>query len=126
MPVVITDDLEAGRAAVAGYTALYLGGMGSREQNFYHRLARSMGFDEAADRIQDLYLQGRPRDAADAVPFDLVDATALVGPAERVAARIGRYADAGVTTLSVAPYAATTAARAEVLRVVAEALHQDS
>ena len=60
------------------------------------------------------------------MPFDLVDATALVGPAERVAARIGRYADAGVTTLSVAPYAATTAARAEVLRVVAEALHRDS
>ena len=90
VPVVITDDLEAGRAAVAGYTALYLGGMGSREQNFYHRLARSMGFDEAADRIQDLYLQGRPRDAADAVPFDLVDATALVGMTRDEFARKGR------------------------------------
>lgn len=122
VPVVVTDDLEMGRAVVAGYTALYIGGMGSRDQNFYNQLARRMGFDEAADEIQDLYLAGRPRDAADAVPFDLVDATALIGPPERIAQRLGRYAAAGVTTVSVAPYAATTAERAAVLRVVADAL----
>ena len=122
VPVVVTDDLEAGRAAVADYTALYIGGMGSREQNFYNGLARRMGFDEAADRIQDLYLDGRPRDAADAVPFDLADATALIGPVERIAERIGRYADAGVTTLSVAPFARTVDDRAAVLRAVADAL----
>ncbi len=69
VPVVVTDDLEAARAALADYTALYIGGMGSREQNFYNALARRMGFDEAADTIQDLYLDGRPRDAADAVPL---------------------------------------------------------
>ena len=122
VPVVVTDDLEAARAVVADYTALYIGGMGSREQNFYNRLARRMGFDDAADEIQDLYLAGRPRDAADAVPFELVDATALVGPPERIAQRLRRYADAGVTTVSVAPYAASTAERAAVLRVVADAL----
>jgi F420-dependent oxidoreductase-like protein len=122
VPVVVTDDLEAARAALADYTALYIGGMGSREQNFYNALARRMGFEEAADAIQDLYLDGRPRDAADAVPFELVDSTALIGPPERIAERIGRYADAGVTTLSVAPHAATTQGRAEVLRVVADAL----
>ena len=122
VPVVVTDDLEAGRAAVADYTALYLGGMGSREQNFYHALARRMGFGDAADEIQDLYLAGRPRDAAAAVPLDLVDATALIGPPERIAQRLRRYAEAGVTTVSVAPYATTTAERAAVLRVVADAL----
>ena len=122
VPVVVTDDLEAARAALADYTALYIGGMGSREQNFYNALARRMGFEEAADTIQDLYLAGRPRDAADAVPFDLIDSTALIGPPERIAERIGRYAAAGVTTLSVAPYAATTAERAAVLRTVADAL----
>ena len=78
---------------LADYTALYIGGMGSREQNFYNALARRMGFEEAADTIQDLYLDGRPRDAADAVPFELVDSTALIGPPERIAERIGRYAD---------------------------------
>ena len=63
--------------------------MGSREQNFYNQLARRMGFDEAADEIQDLYLAGRPRDAAAAVPFELIDATALIGPPERIAERLG-------------------------------------
>ncbi len=120
VPVVVTDDLEAARAAVAPYTALYIGGMGSREQNFYNRLARSMGFDEAADTIQDLYLAGRPRDAAAAVPMELADATALLGPPERIAERVGRYADAGVTTLSVAPYARTTPDRLATLRLMAE------
>ncbi|WP_404348096.1 LLM class F420-dependent oxidoreductase [Phycicoccus jejuensis] len=120
VPVVVTDDLEAARAAVAPYTALYIGGMGSREQNFYNRLARRMGFDEAADTIQDLYLAGRPRDAADAVPMELADATALLGPPERIAERVGRYADAGVTTLSVAPYARTTEERLAVLRLMAD------
>ncbi len=126
VPVVVTDDLEAARAAVADYTALYIGGMGSRDANFYNALARRMGFDEAADTIQDLYLAGRPRDAADAVPFDLVDSTALIGPPERIAERIGRYADAGVTTLSVAPYAASTAERAAVLHTVADALRRSA
>jgi F420-dependent oxidoreductase-like protein len=126
VPVVLTDDLEAGRAALADYTALYLGGMGSRTQNFYNALARRMGFDEAAQRIQDLYLDGRPREAAAAVPLDLVDATALIGPPERIAARIGRYLDAGVTTLAVAPYARTPRERAEVLRMVADATRSEA
>lgn len=120
VPVVVTDDLEAGRAAVAPYTALYIGGMGSREQNFYNRLARSMGFDAAADAIQDLYLAGRPRDAAAAVPLELADATALLGPPERIAERVGRYADVGVTTLSVAPFARSTHERVATLRLMAD------
>lgn len=122
VPVFVTDDLEAARRAVAPYTALYIGGMGSREQNFYNRLARRMGFDAEAERIQDLYLSGRPRDAADAVPMELVDATALVGPPERIAERARRYAEAGVTTLGVAPYARTLEDRREVLRTVAAAV----
>ncbi|WP_345204896.1 LLM class F420-dependent oxidoreductase [Fodinibacter luteus] len=122
VPVVVTDDLEVGRAAVASYTALYVGGMGSRTQNFYNSLVRRMGFADVADEVQALYLEGRARDAAAAVPFELVDATALVGPPERIAQRIGRYAAAGVTTLSVAPFALTTVDRARVLRTVAAAL----
>ncbi len=122
VPVVVTDDLEAARAAVAPYTALYIGGMGSREQNFYNRLARRMGFPEAAERIQDLYLAGRARDAADAVPLELVDATARIGGPARSAERARRYHDAGVTTLGVAPYAWSTEDRVATLRVVAEAV----
>lgn len=120
VPVVITDDLARGAAAVAPYAALYVGGMGSREQNFYNQLACRMGFEEAATRIQDLYLARRHRDAAAAVPVEFLDATALIGPRERIAERLSRYADAGVTTLTVTPFAATRQERLHVVRTMAE------
>lgn len=104
VPVVVGEDPESCAAQVRPYTALYLGGMGSREQNFYHAHAVALGYREAADRVQDLYLAGRHRDAAAAVPFEFLDQTSLLGPRERIADRIGAYAAAGVTTLSVMPF----------------------
>lgn len=120
VPVVITDDVQAGAAAVAAYSALYIGGMGSKEKNFYNQLACRMGFEQEAARVQELFLAGQHRDAAEAVPFEFIDATALIGPRERIAERIGRYADAGVTTLGVSPFALTIEERLETLRVMSE------
>jgi F420-dependent oxidoreductase-like protein len=120
VPVCITADLESARAAVAGYTALYVGGMGSREQNFYNRLACRLGFEREAREIQDLYLAGRHRDAAAAVPLELIDATSLIGPRDRIRDRLGRYADAGVTTLSISPFASSSEERISVVRTMAE------
>lgn len=122
VPVVVGDDLEACAGPLRAYTALYVGGMGSREQNFYNALARRMGFEDAAAQIQELYLDRQHREAAAAVPFDLVDQTALIGPVERITDRLHAYAEAGVTTLSVATYSETHAERAATLRTVAEAL----
>ncbi|HEX8495650.1 MAG TPA: LLM class F420-dependent oxidoreductase [Actinomycetales bacterium] len=102
VPVVIDDDLEAAAAPVRGYSALYVGGMGSREQNFYNALAVRMGFEEAAEQVQRLYLERRYAEAAAAVPLDFIDRTALIGPAERIRDRLHAYAEAGVTTLSIA------------------------
>ncbi len=122
VPVVVGDDLEACAAPVRAYAALYVGGMGSREKNFYNQLACRMGYEEAAKRVQDLYLAKRHRDAAAAVPFDFIDKTALIGPQERITERLHAYAEAGVTTLTVAPYAPTLEDRLRTLRVMAEAL----
>jgi F420-dependent oxidoreductase-like protein len=122
VPVVVGDDVQACADPVRGYAALYIGGMGSREQNFYNRLAVSMGYEQAAGEIQDLYLARQPRDAAAAVPFEFLDRTSLLGPRERIADRLHAYADAGVTTLSVATYAPTLEERIATLRVVGEAL----
>src|SRR5690606_33699070 len=102
VPLVIGDDVESCADPVRGYTALYLGGMGSREHNFYNNLAVRMGYTEAAARVQDLFLDRKYREAAAAVPLDFIDKTALIGPVERVRDRLSAYADAGVTTLSVA------------------------
>lgn len=120
VPVVLTDDVQAGLRRIAPYAALYIGGMGSREQNFYNQLACRMGFEKEAAIIQDLYLSGRQRDAADAVPDEFIDATSIVGPKERIVERIQRYADAGVTTLTVAPYSESMEEGAALLQTMAE------
>jgi alkanesulfonate monooxygenase SsuD/methylene tetrahydromethanopterin reductase-like flavin-dependent oxidoreductase (luciferase family) len=122
VPISIGDDLEAAAAPIRRYAALYVGGMGSRTHNFYNALARRMGFEAEAERIQDLFLSGRPREAAAAVPFEFLDATSLIGPVERVADRMHAFADAGVTTLNVAPHGATTEEQVATLRAAVRAL----
>jgi hypothetical protein len=107
---------------VRAYAALYLGGMGSREQNFYHALATRMGFGEAADRVQERYLARDYLGAAAEVPLEFIDATSLLGPKPRIAERMRAYADAGVTTLTVAPFAMSPQGNVEAIRVAADAL----
>jgi F420-dependent oxidoreductase-like protein len=122
VPVSVADDVPAAAEPLRGYAALYIGGMGSRERNFYNALARRMGFDEAAQRVQDLYLDHRPREAAAAVPVEFVDATSLLGPMDRIRDRLAAFAEAGVTTLSIMPTARLLQGRLALLRGVAEAL----
>ena len=124
VPVVFGDDLEACAEPLRHYAALYVGGMGSREQNFYNRLAVRMGYAEAAGKVQDLYLARQHRDAASAVPFEFIDRTSLIGPRERVRDRLAAYAEAGVTTLSVASYAGSLDERVGALRTLADALDE--
>jgi F420-dependent oxidoreductase-like protein len=124
VPVVIDDDLAVAAEPLRHHAALYVGGMGSRKQNFYNALAVRMGFEQAAAEVQDLYLARRHRDAAAAVPQEFIDQTALIGPRARVRDRMVRYAEAGVTTLSVAPYAATLEQRLHVVRTMAELLDE--
>jgi F420-dependent oxidoreductase-like protein len=116
VPAVLSDDVESARDALKGYYALYIGGMGARGKNFYNELAREYGFDEAAERIQDLFLDGKQRDAAAAVPDRLVDELALVGPKERIADRLAAWRESGATTILVSTRDAAT------LRAVAEAM----
>ena len=120
VPVVLGPDPVVCADEVRSYAALYLGGMGSRTQNFYNRLAHRMGFGDAAAAVQDAYLAGRPRDAAALVPYEFLDQTSLLGPAERVADRLDAYAAAGVTTLTVAPHGRTASEQAAVLRAVVD------
>jgi F420-dependent oxidoreductase-like protein len=121
VPVVVGDDVAACADRIRGYAALYLGGMGSREKNFYNQLATRMGFGAAAAEVQDLYLSQRQRDAAAAVPFEFIDATAMIGPVDRIAEKLKTYAGAGVTTLSVSPYAPDAESELTTLRAVVEA-----
>ena len=124
VPVVIGPDVDRCADEVRAYTALYIGGMGSREQNFYNRQAVRMGYGDAARAVQDAYLDGRPRDAAALLPVELLDRTALLGPVERIRDRLAAYADAGVTTLTVDPRGRTSEERVATLRMIADVVEQ--
>ena len=118
--VYISEDASTARDAVRPMLALYVGGMGSREQNFYNRLVSSYGFEAAAKQVQDLYLEGKRAEAMAALPDELIDTVAITGTREWARRRIRAYRDAGVETLIVAPMAGDTEDRVQQLRLVAE------
>ena len=116
----IDDDVDRARDALRPFLALYVGGMGSRKQNFYNALVRRYGFEEAADEVQELYLSGKKDEAAAALPAELIDITALCGPREVIADRLATYRDAGVGTLIVTPWAQDAEGRLAAIRTLAE------
>ena len=97
--VALGDDAQACRDSVKPNLALYIGGMGARSKNFYYNIACRYGFEEAAGKIQDLFLQRKRDEAAAAVPDELVDQVALCGPKERIAERLEEWKASDVTTL---------------------------
>jgi F420-dependent oxidoreductase-like protein len=116
--LAIGDDvaglLEFGRPALA----LYIGGMGARNRNFYNQLAVRYGYEKEAAAIQDAYLAGRKDEAAALVPASLLAGISLIGPASQVAERVAAMADSGVTTLNVTPLAGTHADRVALIEQI--------
>jgi len=112
--VIVTDDVPAALRMVKPQLALYIGGMGARGKNFYNDLACRYGFEEAAKKIQDLYLAGRKDEAMAAVPDELADEVSLVGTKERIRDRLAAWRESPVGTLNCAT------PRAETLRFLAE------
>lgn len=106
--LAIGDNVEDRLAWVKPQLALYIGGMGAKGRNFYHNLATRYGYGEVADKIQELYLAGRKREAIDLVPDELVRGMSLIGPRGFVQERIAAFAASGVTTLLVSPAASDT------------------
>jgi alkanesulfonate monooxygenase SsuD/methylene tetrahydromethanopterin reductase-like flavin-dependent oxidoreductase (luciferase family) len=100
--------------------SLYVGGMGSREQNFYNRLVSTYGFEAAAREVQDLYLAGRKSEAAMALPDELIDLVTISGPRDRARERIRAFRDAGIDTLIVSPMTFDADESKKQLRLVAE------
>jgi F420-dependent oxidoreductase-like protein len=114
VPVAVGPDIDACRAQIKTFLALYIGGMGARGANFYNDLACRYGYEEAARTVQDLYLAGKKREAAAAIPDALVDDVALCGPKERIVERLALWRGSPVTTLNIIPYSP------ESLQIMAE------
>jgi alkanesulfonate monooxygenase SsuD/methylene tetrahydromethanopterin reductase-like flavin-dependent oxidoreductase (luciferase family) len=100
-PVVVTADRKAGRDLVRPHLALYIGGMGSRGKNYYNQLWRSYGYEEEARKIQDLYLDRKKDEAMAAITDEMVDLTAIIGPAEECRERLDALSGVGVNEVSI-------------------------
>jgi F420-dependent oxidoreductase-like protein len=126
LPISVGEDEDVSTLAdmFRPYTALYVGGMGSRKQNFYNQLAQRMGYEKEAAEIQDRYLSGDKAGAAAAIPQQLIDSTTLLGSVDRIADRMAAYAAVGVTTLTLAPAGFTLDERVAALHAGIEALER--
>ncbi len=101
LAVIINDDVEAALQPLKQNLALYIGGMGAKSRNFHNELVKRMGFEEAAENIQELFLAGKKDEAAAAVPTELADEISLVGSVERIRDRLQAWQDSPVTSLLV-------------------------
>ncbi len=120
--LAIGENVEPLREFVKPHLALYIGGMGAKGKNFYHALATKYGYGPQADRIQELYLAGDKDGAAKVVPDELARDINLIGTREFVKERVAAFREAGVTTLNVAPIAATAAERIKLIETLRELL----
>ncbi|MEQ8485493.1 MAG: LLM class F420-dependent oxidoreductase [Pseudomonadales bacterium] len=101
VPVIINDDVEQALAPIKQNLALYIGGMGAKSRNFHNELVQRMGFEEAAEKIQDLFLSGKKDEAVAAVPTQLADEISLVGSIDRIKDRLQAWRETPVTSLLV-------------------------
>ena len=120
--VCIDDDIDRARDVMRPFLALYVGGMGSRKQNFYNAMVRRYGFEDAAREVQDLYLDGKKDEAAAKLPPELIDMVCIVGPKDRARERLSMLRDAGVGTLLTTAFAIDMEERKRMIRELAELL----
>jgi F420-dependent oxidoreductase-like protein len=111
---VMGNDLDKCREPVKASLALYIGGMGARNKNFYNSYVRNFGYEELAAKLQDLYLSGKKNEAQAAVPNELVDAVALVGPKERIRDQLAKWKASPISTMLIGT------SQPEALRTLAE------
>ncbi len=97
------DTARKVRDAARPMVALYVGGMGARDKNFYNDLFSRYGYEAEAKEIQDLYLSGRKDEAAAAIPDEFLRSSSLFGDESFVRDQVQAYEAAGVTALSVSP-----------------------
>ena len=115
VPIIIADDVEAAAHFYRPVLALYIGGMGARDVNFHNEVFVRMGYMDEAQHIQTLYLEGRKEEAAAAVPLQLVQDVALIGPKEKIRDDLEAWRESTVTTMIVSGPSAQLGSIAELV-----------
>ncbi|MGN7133579.1 LLM class F420-dependent oxidoreductase [Rhodococcoides corynebacterioides] len=116
--VAIGDDADQFLPWIKPQLALYIGGMGAKGKNFYNDLAVRYGYEEEAEKIQDLYLAGKKEEATAAVPDELVRSISLIGTESFVKERLAAFRAAGATTLNIHPIASDSAGRVKQVELL--------
>jgi len=115
VPVIVHDDVEAAADMIRPVLALYIGGMGARQANFHKDVFVRMGYEAVAEKVQQLYLSGDKKGATAAIPTELVEDVALIGPKAKIKDELARWEETCVTTLLVQGPVATLPAVADVI-----------
>jgi F420-dependent oxidoreductase-like protein len=121
-PMAIGADVTRLRDRERDHLALYVGGMGTRGQNFYNSLVQRYGFEKEATEVQDLYLAGRREEAAARLPAELLEGTSLIGDEGYIQDRLGAFRDQGVTVLQVEPIGEDPLADVRRLRAILDSI----
>jgi F420-dependent oxidoreductase-like protein len=100
--IIPTDDMESGANFIRPMLALYMGGMGARGANFHHDVFIRMGWEGVAKHVQDLYLEGKKGEAAAAIPLELVQDVALIGPMGKIKDELPEWKKTCLTTMLIA------------------------
>src|SRR6185437_1229063 len=101
VPVVVNNDVEAAADMLRPMLALYAGGMGARNANFHFDVLARLGYEEVCLRVQDLYLNGKKREAMAAIPTSMVEDTSLIGPLEKIRDDLAKWRSTMLTTMLV-------------------------
>lgn len=115
VPMIVHDDVEQCADLIRPSLALYIGGMGAKQANFHKDVFARMGYEHVADKIQELYLDGRKDEAAAAIPTELVEDIALIGPPAKIRDELAKWEETCVTTLLLRGDAARLRKAAEVV-----------
>ena len=101
VPLIVHDDVEQAADMLRPFYALYFGGMGAKGANFHNDVPRRMGYEAEAEKVQDLYLEGRKDEAAAAIPTKLIEELALIGPADKIRDDLAAWRESIATTLLI-------------------------
>tara|TARA_A100001234_G_scaffold1357_1_gene1124 strand:- start:463 stop:1062 length:600 start_codon:yes stop_codon:yes gene_type:complete len=99
--VIPGEDIEQCADLLRPMIALYAGGMGAKGQNFHYDVFARMGYEEACEKIQELYLAGNKKDAIAAVPTEMVEAISLIGPSEKIKDELSLWEESVVNTMLI-------------------------
>jgi F420-dependent oxidoreductase-like protein len=115
VPLIVHDDVEAAADMLRPYYALYFGGMGAKGANFHNDVPRRMGFEAEAEKVQDLYLDGKKDEAAAALPTRLIEQLSLIGPADKIRDDLAAWRESLATTLLISGDASSVRQAADLV-----------